>query len=173
MCLACEMDAWWLPAIEAAREAKASRDTADLTLVPFAAASTPDGAARFGEADRVGTGDGDLSIGWLFEPAAPAFPPELPIGGAEFRNASAPLNLSPAGRGRIAPWRDPGEGEPPAELHSIEVPSPGMAGDAPTPTSPLLGEVQGSASSPEDLHKAGRRSPSQPNPFRCEEPGSR
>ena len=39
MCLACEMDAWWLPAIEAAREAKTSRDTADLTLVPFAAAS--------------------------------------------------------------------------------------------------------------------------------------
>ncbi len=68
MCLACEMDAWWLPAIEAAREAKASRDTADLTLVPFAAASTPDGAAP---AAGHAAGDASLSVGWLFEPVAP------------------------------------------------------------------------------------------------------
>jgi hypothetical protein len=71
MCLACEMDAWWLPAIEAAREAKSSRDTADLTLVPFAAASTPDVAAPAADHAAGDASSGSLSVGWLFEPVAP------------------------------------------------------------------------------------------------------
>ena len=79
--------------------------------------------------------------------------PELPSGGADPGEANALLHLSPEGRepapdligGRIAPWRDPGEGEPPHVPSPTEAPSPGMAADASIPTSPRRGEVRDSA----------------------------
>ena len=72
---------------------------------------------------------------------------------------SAPLHLSPEGRGRIAPWRDPGEGGPEYVPNPGQAPSPGMAASAAIPTSPRWGEVE----------RAARPIPtSQPGPSRRE-----
>ncbi len=63
-----------------------------------------------------------------------------PTRAADAGGANAPLYLSPAGRGRIAPWRDPGEGEPERDPNASE--APGMAADTPISTSAHRGEVK-------------------------------
>ena len=59
------------------------------------------------------------------------------------------------GRGRIARWRDPGGGQP----RRADPPSPGMAADAPIPTSPLRGQVKKTAPRDESERRSdsGRR----------------
>ncbi len=84
---------------------------------------------------------------------------DSPTGCAAPCEVSAPLHLSPEGRGRIAPWRDPGEGGPEYVPNPGQAPSPGMAASAAIPTSPRWGEVK----------RAARPIPtSQPGPSRRE-----
>ena len=70
---------------------------------------------------------------------------DSPTGCAAPCEVSAPLHLSPEGRGRIAPWRDPGEGGPEYVPNPRQAPSPGMAASAAIPTSPRWGEVKRAA----------------------------
>ena len=72
---------------------------------------------------------------------------DSPTGCAAPCEVSAPLHLSPEGRGRIARWRDPGEGGPEREPNPGQAPSPGMAASAAIPTSPRWGEVKRAAQS--------------------------
>ena len=91
--------------------------------------------------------------------------PERPVGEVGPSEATAPLHLSPTGRGRIAPRRDPGEGGPPGELLPSEAPSPGMAASAAIPTSPHRGEVEPAASRRRDGWQAAPSTePSQADP---------